>query len=75
MSPLRFGPQREKRARNVAAVLATRTTAHARKPAAAQWGTATLFVIPAFLLLFAAVSRRWTSRCALRPQPDLRELE
>jgi len=52
-----------KRAKNVQFALPRRPTRHSEGPGRAQWGTATLFVIPAFVLLFVAVAVLW------RPPP------
>jgi uncharacterized membrane protein YsdA (DUF1294 family)/cold shock CspA family protein len=54
-----IGPQGKKRAKNVQPV---RRIAPRRKPlndSPAQWGTATLFAIPAFALLFLGVGILW----------------
>jgi uncharacterized membrane protein YsdA (DUF1294 family)/cold shock CspA family protein len=52
-----------KRAKNVAPVRAARvtqaTSPSRQRPSAAPWGTATLFVIPLFLVLYAAVAVLW----------------
>ena len=55
------GPQGRKRARNVQALRAptVRRPRAARHNGAAQWGTATLFAIPAFLLVYLAVAILW----------------
>src|SRR5215210_6448527 len=49
----------KKRARSVAAVRPARVARAARQRGTAQWGTATLFTIPAFLLLCVAVTLAW----------------
>ncbi|WP_332823844.1 cold shock and DUF1294 domain-containing protein [Ramlibacter sp.] len=49
----------KKRARSVAAVLQPRPAARTRQRGPAQWGTATLLAIPAFLLLCLAVALAW----------------
>lgn len=54
-----LGPQRKKRARNVAAVRPPSLTPQSRQQGTAQWGTATLFAIPAFLVLCLAVTLAW----------------
>ncbi|RYX80001.1 DUF1294 domain-containing protein [bacterium] len=47
-----FGPQGKKRALNVELVRVRRTApAHSRKEGSAQWGTASLFVIPLFAVV------------------------
>lgn len=48
-----------KRARNVRIVQIRQTRGPSRQAARVQWGTATLFAIPAFLILFTAVSVLW----------------
>ena len=54
-----LGPQGKKRARNVEPVRTVRSTVRVRRDSPAQWGTATLFAIPAFLILYLAVSVLW----------------
>lgn len=56
--------QGKKRAKNVAVVSATNATPAAPRQAQsahtpAQWGTASLFALPAFLLVYAAVAIFW----------------
>lgn len=49
-----------KRAKNVAPVRVTQATSPSRqRPSAAPWGTATLLVIPLFLVLYAAIAVVW----------------
>lgn len=56
-----LGPQGKKRARNVEPVRTVRSAVRVRvrRNAPAPWGTATLFTIPAFLLLYLTVSVLW----------------
>ena len=54
-----FGPQGKKRARNVEPALQVRPGVRARHDSPAQWGVATLFAIPAFLVLYLLVSVLW----------------
>jgi uncharacterized membrane protein YsdA (DUF1294 family)/cold shock CspA family protein len=54
-----LGPQGRKRARNVELVRHMPTKRKARSDSPAQWGTATLFAIPAFALLFLVVALLW----------------
>lgn len=56
-----LGPQGKKRARHVEPVRTARPSASVRhsKESPAQWGTASLFAIPAFLLLYAVVAVLW----------------
>lgn len=53
------GPQGKKRAKNVTPVRKAAPSRRTHRESPAQWGTATLFVIPAFLLLYLAVSVLW----------------
>jgi uncharacterized membrane protein YsdA (DUF1294 family)/cold shock CspA family protein len=53
-----LGPK-GKRARNVEIVLARRPARPTERAGRAQWGTATLFAIPAFLIVYAVVSGVW----------------
>ena len=53
------GPQGKKRALKVEPIRAARSRATALRDSPAQWGTATLFAIPAFVMLFIAVSVLW----------------
>ncbi|WP_258187274.1 cold shock and DUF1294 domain-containing protein [Variovorax sp. WS11] len=54
-----LGPQGKKRARNVEPVKATRTSSPRHQESSAQRGTATLFAIPLFLVLYVVVSVLW----------------
>jgi uncharacterized membrane protein YsdA (DUF1294 family)/cold shock CspA family protein len=54
-----LGPQGKKRATNVAFVQPARRPRVTDRQARAQWGTATLFVLPAFLLVLLAVFLLW----------------
>jgi uncharacterized membrane protein YsdA (DUF1294 family)/cold shock CspA family protein len=54
-----LGPQGKKRARNVEPVKATRTSSPRHQEFSAQWGTATRFAIPLFLVLYVVVSVLW----------------
>lgn len=58
---IELGPQGKKRARNVEPARTARPSRLVRrsKEAPAQWGTATRFAIPAFLLLYAVVAVLW----------------
>lgn len=49
----------KKRARNVELVRLSRTPARRNSRSAADWGTATLFAIPAFAVLYALVALLW----------------
>ena len=53
------GPEGKKRARNVEPVRSARSPRRAGRDGPARWGTATLFAIPAFLVLFAIVGVLW----------------
>ena len=55
---LKVGPK-GKRARNVQLTTARRRLAPSDAELRAQWGTATLFAIPAFLLVYVAVAVLW----------------
>ena len=61
--PLSFevelGPQGKKRAKNVRLVSVNRRRPLTERQQRAQWGTATLFVLPAFVLVFLAISVLW----------------
>jgi uncharacterized membrane protein YsdA (DUF1294 family)/cold shock CspA family protein len=61
--PLSFevelGPQGKKRAKNVQLVQASKRHTLPERQQRAQWGTATLFVLPAFLVLMLAISVAW----------------
>jgi len=54
-----LGPQGKKRAKNVEPLRASRGPPSKRSRSPAQWGTATLFVIPAFILLYLALAVMW----------------
>lgn len=54
-----LGARGKKRARKVEAIRSTRASATARNNSPAQWGTATLFAIPAFLILYVASDFLW----------------
>lgn len=53
------GPQGKKRAKKVSPLRKAAPSRRTRSASPAQWGTATLFVIPVFLLLYLAVSVLW----------------
>lgn len=53
------GPQGKKRAKNVEPIRSSRPTARRPAGSTAQWGTTTLFAIPAFLLLYFVVHLLW----------------
>lgn len=53
------GPQGKKRAKNVALVRQVAARKSIRRASPAQWGTATLFAIPAFVLLVLVVGFLW----------------
>jgi uncharacterized membrane protein YsdA (DUF1294 family)/cold shock CspA family protein len=54
-----LGTEGKKRAKNVELVQTARSRMASRQPGPEKWGTATLVAIPAFLLLFLAVSIFW----------------
>jgi uncharacterized membrane protein YsdA (DUF1294 family)/cold shock CspA family protein len=54
-----LGPQGKKRAKRVQAVPSKRAPNRHRKDVPAQWGGASYFVIPAFLLLFLVIALLW----------------
>lgn len=54
-----LGPQGKKRAKNITPLRPVAASRRATRESPAQWGTATLFVIPAFLLLYLTVSLLW----------------
>ena len=54
-----LGPQGKKRARNVEPVRSSRTPVRPQRNPPTQWGTATLFVIPAFLIVYLVVGVLW----------------
>jgi uncharacterized membrane protein YsdA (DUF1294 family)/cold shock CspA family protein len=56
---LELGPQGKKRAKNVQAVRAARAPVARARDTPARWGTATLFVIPAFVMVYVVVSAIW----------------
>lgn len=56
---LELGPQGKKRATNVQAVRVTRAPVARSRDSPAQWGTATLFAIPAFVIVYVVVSAIW----------------
>lgn len=49
----------KKRAKNVEVVKASRVATRRRSKSAADWGTATLFTIPAFVILYFLVALLW----------------
>ena len=61
--PLSFevelGPNRKKRAKRVEVIRPFRAAPMRRNDSPAQWGTTTLFSIPAFVVLFAALVFLW----------------
>ncbi|MCU0974514.1 MAG: cold shock and DUF1294 domain-containing protein [Burkholderiales bacterium] len=56
---IEIGKDGRKRARNVEAMRVARRVRGVGRDSPAQWGTATLFVIPLFLVLFAVVGVLW----------------
>ena len=56
---LELGPK-GKRARKVQLVASRRPAKRAEMAAPAQWGTASLFAIPAFVLVYSVVAALWT---------------
>ncbi len=54
-----LGPQGKKRAKNVEPLRRVAPRNRKRGPSPAQWGTATLFAVPAFLLVYLAVGVLW----------------
>ncbi len=54
-----LGPQGKKRARKAEAIRPARVRVNARQSSPAQWGTATLFAIPAFLVVYVATGILW----------------
>lgn len=57
---IELGPQGKKRAKEVELVRAARVRGRDQRPhAPGDWGVATLFAIPAFAILFAAVAFLW----------------
>lgn len=51
--------QKGKRAKNVQLLRSRRATEPSHRRSSAQWGTATLFAIPGFLILYLAVAVLW----------------
>jgi uncharacterized membrane protein YsdA (DUF1294 family)/cold shock CspA family protein len=56
---IELNPEGKKRARNVRVVGPSRTLKPRNNNNPAQWGTASLFVIPAFLLVYLAIAVVW----------------
>lgn len=56
---IELDPQGKKRAKNVEIMRAAFTHPSTRRESPAQWGTATLFTLPLFLLVFVIVSVLW----------------
>jgi uncharacterized membrane protein YsdA (DUF1294 family)/cold shock CspA family protein len=56
---IELGPQGKKRAKKVELVRRVAARGTARRESPAQWGTATLFAIPTFALLFLVVAVLW----------------
>ncbi len=54
-----LGTEGKKRAKNVEPIRVARSRRSVERDSPAQWGTATLFAIPAFLVLFATVGVLW----------------
>lgn len=54
-----LGPQGKKRAQGVEVVRRERASPRKRRDSPAQWGTATLFAIPAFLVTYLAAALLW----------------
>jgi uncharacterized membrane protein YsdA (DUF1294 family)/cold shock CspA family protein len=54
-----LGPQGKKRAKNVLPVREPTPIRRQRRQTPAQWGTATLFALPAFLILYAVIAFVW----------------
>jgi uncharacterized membrane protein YsdA (DUF1294 family)/cold shock CspA family protein len=54
-----LGPGGKKRAKNVEPIRVVRNRRSVERDSPAQWGTATLFAIPAFLVLFVIVGVLW----------------
>lgn len=54
-----LGPQGKKRARNVEVIRPALASARARRESPTQWGTATLFAIPVFLVVYFAATLLW----------------
>lgn len=62
---IELGPQGKKRAKNVEPIRSSRPNPRSARSSSAQWGTSTLFAIPAFALIYFAVHVLW------RPSPLL----
>lgn len=62
---LELGPQGKKRAKNVQVVRVTRAPLARSRDSPAQWGTATLFAIPAFVIVYVVVSATWRTPLTL----------
>ena len=56
---IELGPQGKKRAKNVEPVRRVAARSKVRQESRAQWGTATLFAIPGFAVLFVVVAVLW----------------
>lgn len=56
-----IGPQGKKRARQVEWIKPARMPATKSRESPAQWGTATLFAIPAFVLIYGLIALIWGS--------------
>ena len=54
-----LGPRGKKRAKNVELIRAARRTKARAQASPAQWGTASLFATPAFLLVYLGVAVVW----------------
>ena len=54
-----LGPQGKKRAKNVELIRAARPAGRASRSSPTPWGTASLFAIPAFLLVYLGVAVVW----------------
>ena len=54
-----LGPHGKKRAKNVEPIRSTRTSPARGRQSPAEWGTATLFAIPLFLVLYLVASFLW----------------
>lgn len=54
-----LGPQGKKRARKVEVIRPTRVSFRARNNTPAEWGTATLFAIPLFLVVYVVADFLW----------------
>lgn len=60
-----LGPQGKKRAKNVEVVRRVVARNQVRRELPAQWGTATLFAIPSFAVLFLVIAILWKPPLAL----------